>query len=187
MGDFNRNNRFSRNDSGGRRDFNGGSNRPTTMHQATCSECGKQCEVPFKPTGNKPVYCSDCFQKNGGSDSRRSEEWSPSPRRGNFEERTMFDAVCDNCGKDCKIPFQPRSGKPVYCSSCFENKNDNGGSRHTEQADYSRQFDALNAKIDQILKLLAPATPKKSSKTKEVAEEVVSDQPTQEQSEELSS
>ena len=32
-------------------------------HQATCDNCGKRCEVPFKPTGIKPVYCSECHNK----------------------------------------------------------------------------------------------------------------------------
>jgi CxxC-x17-CxxC domain-containing protein len=31
------------------------------MFQATCSTCGKVAEVPFKPRGDKPVYCRDCF------------------------------------------------------------------------------------------------------------------------------
>ena len=31
------------------------------MFTATCSECGKECQVPFKPTEGKPVYCSECF------------------------------------------------------------------------------------------------------------------------------
>ncbi|PIO03359.1 DNA-directed RNA polymerase [Candidatus Woesearchaeota archaeon CG08_land_8_20_14_0_20_47_9] len=33
------------------------------MHKAICSECGKECEVPFKPTEGKPVFCRECFQK----------------------------------------------------------------------------------------------------------------------------
>jgi CxxC-x17-CxxC domain-containing protein len=43
--------------------------RPLEMHEVTCSKCGKQCEVPFKPTGDKPVFCSDCFRTEGGSRS----------------------------------------------------------------------------------------------------------------------
>ena len=35
--------------------------RNSEMHEATCSKCGKQCQVPFKPTGSKPVFCSECF------------------------------------------------------------------------------------------------------------------------------
>lgn len=35
------------------------------MFPATCASCGKQTQVPFKPTnGGRPVYCSDCFSKN---------------------------------------------------------------------------------------------------------------------------
>jgi CxxC-x17-CxxC domain-containing protein len=33
------------------------------MHKAKCSECGKECEVPFKPAEGRPVYCKDCFMK----------------------------------------------------------------------------------------------------------------------------
>lgn len=40
-----------------------GNNRPE-MHDVTCSKCGKQCQVPFRPTGAKPVMCSDCFRQN---------------------------------------------------------------------------------------------------------------------------
>ena len=43
----------------------GGFNRPPReMHTTTCSECQKECQVPFKPTGNKPVYCRECFEKH---------------------------------------------------------------------------------------------------------------------------
>ncbi len=33
------------------------------MFKAVCSKCGKSCEVPFKPTEGKPVFCKDCFVK----------------------------------------------------------------------------------------------------------------------------
>ena len=36
---------------------------PREMHKATCAECGKECEVPFKPTKGKPVYCKECYRK----------------------------------------------------------------------------------------------------------------------------
>jgi len=39
---------------------------PREMFSATCSNCGKEAQVPFKPTGNKPVYCSDCFNARRG-------------------------------------------------------------------------------------------------------------------------
>jgi CxxC-x17-CxxC domain-containing protein len=31
------------------------------MHPAVCAQCGKDTTVPFRPRGDKPVYCSDCF------------------------------------------------------------------------------------------------------------------------------
>lgn len=34
----------------------------TAGEQEFCAECGKTASVPFRPTGAKPVYCSDCFQ-----------------------------------------------------------------------------------------------------------------------------
>jgi CxxC-x17-CxxC domain-containing protein len=39
----------------------GGSRGPREMFTATCSSCGKEAQVPFRPTSGKPVYCSDCF------------------------------------------------------------------------------------------------------------------------------
>lgn len=44
----------------GPRNFDG----PREMHKATCSGCQAECEVPFKPTEGRPVYCRDCFKKN---------------------------------------------------------------------------------------------------------------------------
>ena len=61
---FDRNRRFDKRRGGfgrgPRRDFNRG---PREMHKAICSECGKECEVPFKPTEGKPVFCKECFAK----------------------------------------------------------------------------------------------------------------------------
>jgi CxxC-x17-CxxC domain-containing protein len=37
------------------------------MFSATCSSCGKEAQVPFQPSNDKPVYCSDCFQQRGGN------------------------------------------------------------------------------------------------------------------------
>jgi CxxC-x17-CxxC domain-containing protein len=39
---------------------------PRQMTQVVCSSCGKDTEVPFVPSGDRPVYCSDCFSQQGG-------------------------------------------------------------------------------------------------------------------------
>jgi len=35
-----------------------------SMHKAVCADCGKSCDVPFKPSGDRPVYCRECFSKH---------------------------------------------------------------------------------------------------------------------------
>jgi CxxC-x17-CxxC domain-containing protein len=47
---------------GGSSGYTGGYERgPREMFSATCSNCGREAQVPFRPNGSKPVYCSDCF------------------------------------------------------------------------------------------------------------------------------
>jgi len=43
-------------------DGGGYSSAPREMHDATCARCGNETQVPFRPTGARPVYCSDCFR-----------------------------------------------------------------------------------------------------------------------------
>jgi len=66
-----------------RRSFDDG---PREMHKAVCSECKKECEVPFKPTEGKPVFCKECYFKkknaeggNEGFRPRREERPSQAP------------------------------------------------------------------------------------------------------------
>ncbi len=53
--------------SGGGGGYGGGRDRgPREMFAATCSSCGREAQVPFRPTSGKPVYCSDCFRSQRG-------------------------------------------------------------------------------------------------------------------------
>ena len=70
MGDFDRR--------GPRRNFNrgGGFRRsfgPREKHKAVCAECGKECEVPFKTTEGRDVFCRECFMKKKGITPRREK------------------------------------------------------------------------------------------------------------------
>ncbi len=122
-----------------------------------------------------------------GSDSRGSEsrgfDSRGSDRRGSDRPRfgsqnsgpaQMHDAVCADCGGNCKVPFMPSSGKPVYCSNCFEKRGNGGGnsdgnSRRPSfspnkrsfspptarpQENYNKQFEIINSKLDKIFKFL---------------------------------
>ena len=49
----------------------GGGRGSREMFTATCSSCGQEAQVPFQPSGDKPVYCSSCFEKRRGSANSR--------------------------------------------------------------------------------------------------------------------
>ena len=131
----------------------GGSARPT-MHSTTCSDWGNTCEGPFKPTGARPVFCSNCFKKEeNGGDSRSSFDSRPARFNSDRSERPSFggdrqlhDAICAKCGENCQVPFKPNDSKPVYCSNCFD-KGAKGGQS-------SEQLDTINAKLDLIIKAM---------------------------------
>jgi CxxC-x17-CxxC domain-containing protein len=40
----------------------GGDRAPRQLYDAVCADCGKTAQVPFQPTGSRPVYCNDCFR-----------------------------------------------------------------------------------------------------------------------------
>lgn len=163
--------RFDRNNRSGRRD----SNRRTEMYPAVCDKCGRECKVPFKPSSDKPIYCSDCFEKQGGGrDDRRD-----SGRRNLSEsrDREMFSAICDDCGKECKVPFNPSSDKPIYCSKCFENRNNShdGDSKSKNFNGNSEQLDLIISKLDRIISALE--TKKEPVVKKEIKKKVEKKEP----------
>ena len=47
------------------------------MHPAVCDKCGNDCEVPFRPTEGKPIYCDDCFKDKSVEAGSRSEIGKP--------------------------------------------------------------------------------------------------------------
>ncbi|HYD93429.1 MAG TPA: CxxC-x17-CxxC domain-containing protein [Candidatus Paceibacterota bacterium] len=68
----------------------GGSSRfssgPKTLYKANCAKCSEVCEVPFRPNGKKPVYCSNCFVKDEGYAPRPAY-----PAKREFSPRPSFD------------------------------------------------------------------------------------------------
>jgi len=177
MKNFNREDRFGGEkrfdrDRGFRREER--SDRPT-MHQATCAQCGKECHVPFKPTGDKPVFCSDCFgkkesfgRKENFSDNRFQRRDSV---RSSDGSKKMFKAVCDKCRRECEVPFKPTGDKPVFCSDCFSKSDKIGGgsnfsshsvgnfkSNNGAQDQSVKQLEILNNKLDNILKILTASS-----------------------------
>lgn len=92
--------------------------RPMQMHQATCNECGKGCEVPFRPTGERPVYCRDCFASKGPGADREARPARPSfgGARKPFAPRQDFRPAQSNPGndaaiRDLKVQMEALNGK----------------------------------------------------------------------------
>jgi CxxC-x17-CxxC domain-containing protein len=106
----------------------------------TCRDCGnefaftagEQAFYAEKGFTNRPSRCPACRAANK---TRRDSSLSYSSGNsggygGARAERQMFPAVCDDCGRDTMVPFQPSGNKPVYCSDCFATRR--------QQSAYSR-------------------------------------------------
>jgi CxxC-x17-CxxC domain-containing protein len=84
-----------------------------------CSDCGSDFafgtseQELFAQRGytNDPKRCPLC-RANRKAQSNSSSGYSQSTRQ-------MFPAVCAECGRETQIPFEPRQGRPVYCSDCY--------------------------------------------------------------------
>lgn len=69
------------------------SDGPITQYQATCSNCGNSCAVPFKPVNGKPVFCRDCFVKTGDTSKGRAGDRFP---RRDFAPRSAPESAHSN-------------------------------------------------------------------------------------------
>jgi len=54
------------------------------LFEAVCDKCGNKCDLPFEPTGNKPIYCRSCFRESQGSNEKFGQknrfDRAPEPR-----------------------------------------------------------------------------------------------------------
>ena len=85
-----------------------------------CSDCGatfafsaeEQEFFESKGYTNEPKRCPACRE------ARRTQRYG-NDGYGYRSQRQMFPAVCADCGKETEVPFEPREGRPVYCSECY--------------------------------------------------------------------
>lgn len=76
----------------GGRGFDKRDSRPMVLHDAICSNCGNKCQVPFRPTEDKPVYCRDCFVRMGGPSGASGDRFQKKDRR-DFAPSSQSDEV----------------------------------------------------------------------------------------------
>ena len=88
-----------------------------------CSDCGTSFtfsaeEQEFfakKGYTNEPKRCPSCREAKRGQRSG-----GMGGGRGTTSNRQMYPAVCAECGTETQVPFEPREGRPVYCSRCYD-------------------------------------------------------------------
>ena len=84
-----------------------------------CADCGatfsfnpeEQEFFASKGYTNEPKRCPSCRQ------ARKATRYGGNSY--GSQPRQMFPAVCAECGKETQVPFEPREGRPVYCSDCY--------------------------------------------------------------------
>ena len=69
----------------------GNSYRERKFTQVICADCHKECEIPFKPAGDRPVYCKDCFSRRKQGGSFKGEYDKGPGIEGGFTQRQYSD------------------------------------------------------------------------------------------------
>ncbi|MCC7370996.1 MAG: zinc-ribbon domain containing protein [Chloroflexi bacterium] len=124
----------------------------------TCRDCGQSFvftagEQEFfasKGFDSPPSRCADCRAARKASRNDSGGGYGGGYSSGGYSsggyssgdsyggggygrsERTMYTALCSECGQEARVPFQPRGDRPVYCSDCFSRQR--GGSSGSSRA-----------------------------------------------------
>lgn len=89
-------------------------------------------------TGNKRRAVFEDIRSVKGRKDRRGAKSQENPKR------TFHKVTCSKCKKRCEVPFKPTSGKPVLCSSCF----------NEEKPESNDGLKEINEKLDKIMNFL---------------------------------
>lgn len=84
----------------------------------TCSKCGAHIsQLPFQPSGDRPVFCSDCNRAFRATKTGSVGMGAPRAPRQMFN----VNLTCASCGTAItQLPFEPSGDKPVYCRDCMK-------------------------------------------------------------------
>jgi CxxC-x17-CxxC domain-containing protein len=85
-----------------------------------CVDCGTDFSFTaedqefFQSKGytNEPKRCPSCREARKATQNASRGDRYGLPRQ-------MFPVTCAECGKETEVPFEPTSGRPVYCSDCY--------------------------------------------------------------------
>jgi len=141
-GQDSRNRSFNRRDSG-----------RVEMHDAICDKCGDECQVPFRPSSNKPIFCSRCFAEQNGenygrSDNRASRRFDRNDYRSERRRDDRFPSFRDRDGSSGNDRGRNR---------------DQSSNQNSQNNQMNEQLNRLSSKLDEVIRRLDTLT----SKTKE--------------------
>ena len=132
------------------------------MFSAVCSECNRTCEVPFRPTGDRPVFCNDCFSNKRGS----SQGGHPQTQRA---EQSSYDGYTRRYASPARgLPQRDFTPPASFSKPPVEDKRIN---------ELKQQLDAVNKKLDTVIEMMkvvpvaeaAKAVPTKKAKVRKLA------------------
>ncbi len=85
-----------------------------------CKDCGAQFVFT---AGEQEFYAEKGFE----NEPKRCKACRIAKRGDRAGEREMFTAICDGCGREVRVPFEPHDGRPVYCSECYAKMREQQG------------------------------------------------------------
>lgn len=113
---------------------NRGEGEEREMFDATCASCGKACQVPFRPSGDRPIFCKDCFARENG-DERGGDRGGRDGRR-EFGGRDRRDAPrTDVIRRDDSAP--------------------RAGGNDSRIDDLKRNLEQMSSKLDKLVDLMS--------------------------------
>jgi len=136
---------------GGKPGFGGQGGGERQMYKAVCAECGKPCEVPFRPSGERPVYCKDCFAAMDPQDRGPSNNL----RTGDLDDRRDSRGPSNFQRRDSapRQNFTPRPSFAARPSVAFGGGGQGSG-EDKRLDDIKIQNATIISKLDKLVNLL---------------------------------
>jgi len=130
------------------------------MFSTVCSDCGKGCEVPFRPTGNKPVFCSDCFRNKSVSRSQDSRG-GRKDFKSRFEDRKTYQNNGDKGALNYKPQFEALNFKLDKILQLLKLKNEEVGEDTVTEIKKTKKLLKKEVSLPDLKKAIKKTTAKK--------------------------
>ena len=114
------------------------------LHAATCSKCGKPCEVPFMPSGDRPVLCRDCFIPKSEVGERGRPQFNKFANKSDSRgEKRSFDDR-----------FAPRADRPTYSKRTSFAASASTPVNNSGNDEVKKQLSEIKTKLDELARTI---------------------------------